>query len=97
MNRPRKPTSGIQYDSCTRIYFFEGERLPMPAPGTYDASAYVPPDRRYYAVHMQGDGLWWLELNGVKVNSGDGRLPSRANARKIVIDYRAMFGPKEPS
>ena len=93
MGRPRKPTSGIQYDGCTRIYHFVGERLPEPDPSTYDASKWTPPSHRRYDVHMQGDGIWVLLMNGAQVTSGDARLPSRANARKIVIDYRAKFGP----
>lgn len=88
MGRPRKPTCGFEYDSCTRVYHFTGERLPLPAPGTYDASAWTPPTHRRYAVHMQGDGIWWLEQNGAQVASGDCLCPSRANARKVILNYR---------
>lgn len=88
----RRTQSGIQYDGCTRIYHFVGERLPLPDPSTYDASKWTPPTHRRYDVHMQGDGIWVLMANGAKVDSGDGRVPSGQNARKIVLEWRARHG-----
>ena len=88
----RRVQSELQYDSRTRVYHFVGERLPLPAPGTYDPTAWTPPTRRRYDVHMQGDGLWWLVLNGARVQSGDSLVPNRANARKIIVAWRARNG-----
>ena len=83
MGRPRKPTSGIQYDSCEITYTFRGERLTGPF-------AKVP-GYRMYDVRMKA-GLWWLSVCGTLVTSGDGWLPSRANAKRIILDWRAKSG-----
>jgi hypothetical protein len=52
---------GAVYLHKKTVYTFQGEAIPAPAPGTYDATKWTPPTHRMYAVVIQDDGIWAIE------------------------------------
>lgn len=73
------------------VYTFKGGALPIPAPGTYDATAWTPPTHRIYVVDVFSDGMWSLSVNGAMIKSGAGGASSVAFARSMVELYAPEF------
>lgn len=79
----------LSYEGKTSIYYFRGERLDPPAPGTYDASAWTPPTHRIYRVEFQHDDTasWTIFQNDVRVLYGCWETPSQWKAKQLVLEY----------
>lgn len=73
-----------KFSHSITTYVFVGEKLTLPAPGTYDPTNYTPPTHRTYEVMVSNDGFWQLSVLGTKVRSGDFGDRSRAFAKNII-------------
>lgn len=69
-------------------YTFKGEKIPLPDPGTYDATKWTPPTHKSYTVDFQNDGLWRITVgSGAVVDMGEGEKPSRKRALELIEDF----------
>lgn len=54
-----------------KSYGFQGRRLPLPDPGTYDAQHHTPWTHHIFRVVMWDNGNWALYLNDALVRTGE--------------------------
>ncbi len=79
----------IDYTGKRTSYYFEGETIAQPAPGTYDADAWKPPTKKRYRVEFEHDetNAWAILQNDAIVKTGSWETASRANAKRLLMDF----------
>jgi hypothetical protein len=84
-------SSPLTFSHEDRSYVFMGRMLPLPEPGTYDASKWTPPTHQYFRVIIQDDGMWQVKYHGAVIASGDGAKRSRKNAKALIEQHCKLF------
>jgi hypothetical protein len=80
----------FKYSHMVTTFYIEGERLPEPKPGTYDATKFTPPTHRMFRVQFFGNKSWQLlaGIDGeVVLAQGENLRPSIVNAMNITKNF----------
>lgn len=79
----------VEFTGKRTSYYFEGETIPQPAPGTYDADAWTPPPRKRYRVDFEHDetNAWSILQNDAVVKTGSWEPASQANAKRLLLAF----------